>query len=354
MSRPLLAGVVALWAFAAGAQPQPSRSDTVTSPHSLPAKPVEIGPLNRRGPDIRRVDDRARCIAIAQRQTKRPQAGRRSPAQVELAFQTALASCAGPDVPPERAAVVGAANVEFRELALKFLDGELSGPAYLAAVGDRNRKVDRARTDVAWRSALASGDADRDFVPDTLDTCPGTPAHQVTDDAGCPRRVALPRQDPAISYRRMMEQQHLMISPACTGAPTPASPAPRRYSRAPSDPGANNEGYKVAVTRVGNQPANCPVFYELAFRMSGPIRQDLPRDRLITVTYRDTEAHAATHPGEVLFRIPASSEGERRELFEQLGLYQRTQIQARAVNGDGQPSAWSEVREVKVSSSTIQ
>lgn len=291
---------------------------------------------------------RQRCIdAAAARARARVQAGRE---RADRTYQSEIVACYGPGAGGAALAFAGASNVDYYRLAQMLASRRLSAAEYVARVRDRTRKVRLALRDQARLRALLRGDADGDLVPDRNDRCPDTEDLAPTDGRGCPPREE-PQQPPdghrpaAVStddVLAILGKMGLAATPACAEAPVPTVSEPLRAGVDPADRNA----FLIAVTQVTNQPAGCPHFYEVDFRLS------TPAGNLPPVIYSETvfrEADAAPQPGpprSILLRRslldPARNQGDELGLILHFfDVYDVREWRVRVVGGGGLTSGWS-------------
>ncbi len=100
-------------------------------------------------------------------------------------------------------------------------------------------------------------------MPDTLDRCDGTPELSPTNDEGCSPTTPHISGGPSPQEVDQFFQLHIMLpNPHCDGASVPTVPAVRRFVSVnwPTiSPAKLRSEFRGAV----NQPAACPVVYEI-------------------------------------------------------------------------------------------
>lgn len=288
------------------------------------------------------------CVALADAQVESWRADGLGGDALEQRYQATLAGCAGPDVDPTLATLVGKINFDYTQLARQVLTEKLDASTYVSLVRDRSRKR-RLGKDAEWLAAWARGDEDGDYVPDDRDRCPGTPPFTVTSDYGCPPRAHTPAlmNGNAEDLRAYFQKVGVVAGLGCQGAPTPETPQPLRAGR-------SADGHTlVSVTRVGNQPDGCPVMIEVegvyhGYWSSGPAR--FPTDT-ISVWIFNTSLHLTLRSGDA--RDPAAAEQVFRARSGDTDFLATAQVptgryslswRARAMNGNGIASPWSALR----------
>ncbi|MBC7927784.1 MAG: hypothetical protein H7039_19230 [Bryobacteraceae bacterium] len=284
------------------------------------------------------------CYTAANNSANQWKAQGKSPAEIEKLFQTALAKCSGAD--SAMAAIAGTANVDYARFGRAMLSDNMPTNLYLALVKDRSRKLRLSRQDTTWALAFLQGDTDGDLVPNSKDSCAGTPDLTPTDDHGCTLPGPLPPAPSAQSVKKAKSGLGVLTSPACDGAPVPEQPlALSAHYESPA-----LTSLVIKTTRVTNQPAGCLVFYEFQVRFWFPTSPALPSVDAVELLFRNSEnvdmvAHAI--PQDV-FRTTAADIGSRKRLFDLTKVYAARGIRVRAVNANGISSAWSEEKKTLV------
>ncbi len=292
----------------------------------------------------------ARAAAEAKRKS-----GGVSEAVIQRQFDSDIQQCVTPLWPAEKNKLAAAVNSDYREMAGQFLNKSLKPKAYAALLRDRTRKFNKTIADRNWLSSYARGDRDGDLIPDEMDKCPDTPALTPTDDDGCPDKGTqemTPEQCAA-----MMEtwrQQHniediviappyecfvyeaidntvILYNPKCDGAPMPSIPVPLvAYPY--------KDGYYV-MSQVKNQPDGCPVLYEV--EMLCEFHPWLQRDWHEKEAFSDQDDQDSS-ANTVKFKVGAGYPKPNANHMLDVELSRTYRWRARAVNGNGQLSEWSD------------
>ena len=101
-------------------------------------------------------------------------------------------------------------------------------------------------------------------------------------------------------------------------------------------------GFAVAASRVTNQPAGCPVLYEVEMRWSKPLVPGDP-DQVVNVVFRESENQDfKSDPTRMVFRAPYTAQGQIGQMYwtDLNRWYQFCEVRVRAMNGNGQTSGW--------------
>jgi hypothetical protein len=208
-----------------------------------------------------------------------------------------------------------------------------------AIVLDRGSKERRARANPALYCQVAGGDADHDFVPDPTDLCPNSPPLTPTNDDGCPSTKVV--NGPSSSAMdRIRRHQLIGGHEKCVGAPTPSIPY-----RSVVQLSHGGFGLELDIGRVTNQPAGCPVFYELYLTGLDP---DTGQMASFHLGFAESEGGIVTVgsispiPGkeQMSFSVLPGQRGDRGRLAAYAHPEVLTLI-ARGVNGNGNASAWT-------------
>lgn len=222
------------------------------------------------------------------------------------------------------------------EAARAFMVGEISAATYLAVARQGSALRRRVANDGDWRQAHQNGDADGDLVPDDRDACPDTPRHTPVDERGCPVEVDPASAPDDASVRRVLGAFGFPYSPKCSGAPVPEMPDALKFGY----DNFNRQTLAMAVSPITNQPAGCPVLYEIRLALSeGGLPVDF-KDTAFRLIFRAEEA-TETSSHRLVFRVNAASTGERLRLFDVTKYYGDRQFQVRAINGGGLVSSFS-------------
>ena len=267
--------------------------------------------------------------------------------QVTLLYQTRILQCLG-TTDPALAAYDAAMRIELGRLASLFLAHKLDFDTYINEVQDRRAKLRIAEKDHAWVKAFqASGDKDGDFVPDSLDRCNNSPPDSLTDVHGCPAKPT--SQLPWIARRQRPNSEQIdkiaasigfMQTPECENAPRPEATEPvhQGFIRSGGPP-----RYSVTVTRVMNQPAKCPLFYQVEFRFLNIPEASGAPNQFIHVAFRDNENLDKTVNAERrrVFQVTAASSGIEQQVYNASFRHGTIIWRVRALNGNGLTSGWS-------------
>lgn len=284
------------------------------------------------------------CLQRAEEQAAVWKEQGKSEAEVARLYQVELARCSG--VAPACAAVVAAVNVDYAWLGRQVLSGSMTPVDYLARVRDRGRKLKQSRQAPEICDAYQQGDADGDLVPDDRDKCAMTPNLNPTGPDGCPDPTPPPTAPSREAVDNAAKALKIPVTPACQTAAVPDGAAVLRFGLNPADENV----FLIEVTRVGNQPANCPVFFEIETRIrnssffSGSLTQEAFRR-----VYRPADAvqgpPAATET--LTFRVrrtdPIPWDALVRSGVEPSDHAVKS-IRVRTVNGNGSSAGWSSTR----------
>lgn len=235
-----------------------------------------------------------------------------------------------------------AAQQRATDAARAVLVGEISAATYLSIARSASALRRLARNTPGWREAHAKGDADGDLVPDDRDRCPNTARHTPVDDQGCPVEV-----DPALapddaSVQRVLSALGFPSSPKCAGAPVPEMPEAIKFGYDNVTRGT----VALAVSPVTNQPMGCPVLYEIRVVLAQGA--SFAPDTSFRLIFKAEEA-TETSAHRLVFRVSASSTGERLRLYDVNKYYGENRFQVRAINGGGLVSSLSALRSSPIS-----
>ncbi|MFO0659993.1 MAG: hypothetical protein U0165_09210 [Polyangiaceae bacterium] len=144
------------------------------------------------------------------------------------------------------------------------------------------------------------GDDDGDFVPNTRDICPNTPELAATDLRGCVvDDSTVAHAPPADEVNAAIKLAGgLLYNEACKDAPIPNPPTPLRLHAGglvsdPADMNSANTLLNFSMMPTNNQPADCPVYYELMANIEG-----LPGGSIVARrTFKASELPAAVGEG---------------------------------------------------------
>jgi len=130
---------------------------------------------------------------------------------------------------------------------------------YLGFTQRRAEQLRAAVADPALAARIVAGpDADGDWVPDSSDTCPGTPKWTPVDDKGC--TMAFPPGPDCASVQAVMGKMGMIFNPACDAS---AANMPNiEFAVAVYYPGNPSEGVYLYVQDLPSQPAGCESWYE--------------------------------------------------------------------------------------------
>jgi hypothetical protein len=264
----------------------------------------------------------------------------RDAASIDKLFQAEMAKCSG--VVGACAAMVGAANADLAWLGRAVLSGSMSPADYLARVHDRTRKLRELRKNPSLCDAYARGDADGDLVPDDRDRCPGTPSLTPTDSNGCPDTSPPPPAPSREAVQQAAAALKIPLSKACVDAPLPERGAVLKAGSAP-----DQQSFLLVVSRAANQPAGCPLFYEVDIRIHvASFFQQRNTTTLYHRVFRATDSLSGplARPTGMTFQLPKSDPTvpwdsltfrpvEPNEISERY-------FRVRTVNGNGFTQGW--------------
>ena len=236
--------------------------------------------------------DRRTCESVVARKVRFWKLLHWDKARIDRAYDEALLVCLGGD--KKLAGVLPRVNHDRAELGRRFLSGELAPDEYLARLRDRTRKLRNAKTIPGWIDSLAKGDRDGDLVPDDRDDCPDSPPLSATDDRGCPQKGPLPKAPTREDVERAKNAMHVAISPPCQDAAPPSSSTALQIGRDQNDP----DSFFIAVSKVAEEPAKCPVFYDIRIRSQ--------RSSFFAQTHRAAHFYFAFRSAENVDHSPAA------------------------------------------------
>ena len=259
---------------------------------------------------------------------------------IEKLFQAELARCSG--MTDSCAALVGAANADLAWLGRAVLSGSMTPPDYLARVRDRTRKLRESRKAPALCEAYAKGDIDGDLVPDDRDQCASSPHLEHTDANGCPDTSPLPAAPSAEAVDKAAKALTIPVSKACVDAPLPA---PAGVLKAGVSP--DGQSFLLVVSRTTNQPADCPVFYQVDIRARNrSFFLQLNSNNVFTRVFRPKDALAGSlaKPDGMTFELKKSDATVpwRDLTFSAVepGEVAQRYFRVRTVNGNGYSQGW--------------
>jgi hypothetical protein len=280
----------------------------------------------------------------------------KSDLEIDRLYQAEIALCNG--VKGSCAAYAGAVNADYAWLARQLLSGSLTPAQYLARVRDRSVKLRRARKSAEICDAYVRGDADGDLVPDDRDHCANTPSLDPTTADGCPDTTPLPPAPTPEQVSKAAEGLKVPLTGACQKTSIPDGSAVLRTGLNPS----NSESFLIEISPVTNQPAKCPVFYEVEVRLSnssffsGSLNQNLFR-RVFRAA--DSVTTASAQNQNLVFQLRHSDPIPWDQLVE-AGIEPSDHavkfIRVRAVNGNGMSPGWSSTirREFRLNNRNFQ
>lgn len=233
------------------------------------------------------------------------------------------------------------ANVDFFYAAGKATEREFSPAQYLSLVYDRTRKLNDSKNNpqqwCAWRSME---DSDRDWIPDPIDKCPGTQDLTATDDNGCPDGT-LPPAPSAEEFEKAIDSTFVLFNPRCINAPGMPAPMPAGAFFWPCCP---ERGVFVVVSRITNQPPDCPVWYLVEIQeLSGQTP-----GYLYTVAFMDRDHNPdlvnlgkPVPPNFIQFNPHSTDPGTLGRLGNTVPP-KHIRYRVKAINGNGAKGPWSE------------
>jgi hypothetical protein len=243
-----------------------------------------------------------------------------------------LRYCTGRDFGPCEAAVVARLNVDFFSIASALFREAISPAQYLAVLQDRQRKLRTIRGNEPLACGIIHGDGDGDFVPDPQDSCRNTPDLTPTLANGC-TDTQLPPAPTIEQLRPGFAGIAVTGDPRCAHAPSPVLPAPLGAWRFPPDP---TQGKAIWVSR-DIDTSGCPIWYEIEVELT----DGLGIRHLLFNPNEDTTLPWISRPaGAVQFHL-TTVDPTNRGAWASYAVYTK-QYRARAVNGAGRRSSWSD------------
>jgi hypothetical protein len=284
-------------------------------------------------PSASSIDDCVRTVSARYK-------GKRLDPVQQRQYQTELANCIAPELSPAQAACVGAVQADYTELARQLARGTLTPAQWLQRSRDRTGKLNRFLKDPAWSAMVLERDVDQDLVPDAEDRCPNTPRLAATDATGCPLAEPAVSEGPSPQeMRHLLEMRVLLPNRRCADAPTPM--VPTLLEAASVDwPGGSRPRLRLDLEEITNQPAECPVVYEVVIEEIVPLRLDDPAqpprqpEQLTMVLNPAIARRTAGPPARLIFE----KEHAKMTFF----FHQGCNVKVRAINGGGSLSPWSQ------------
>jgi hypothetical protein len=266
-------------------------------------------------------------------------------AGANAAYQAAIARyCTAPGTSQCLQTLIGLANADYFAAAVQAVNNTFSPAQHLALDRDRYGKLWVAENDASAATAFCNGpDSDGDWIPDSEDKCPGTPALAATDMTGCPLST-LPPAPAASTFQQYLPVMNFLLDPFCTGAPSPSEVSGAAVWQTF---GPQNGMYIVAAA-VTNQPPGCRVFYEFEVRTMGPNGPVAPP---FMVAWEASQAVQVvgglpglpTVPaGYIQFNANSATGGGQAQLAALVGSPYMANFRVRAINGSGMAGPWGE------------
>ncbi len=248
----------------------------------------------------------------------------------------------------------GASDNELRLRAQNTYEGGESAAAvsnctiqpsqYLGFTRRRAEQLRAIAADSALAARIVAGpDADGDWVPDSSDTCAGTPLWTPVDDKGC--AMPLPPGPDCAAVQSAMGKMGMLINPACDER---AANMPNiEFAVAIYYPGNPSEGVYLYVQDLPAQPAGCESWYEFEI-VTRKARKVLHQFN-VAFPYS-----SVSHTGRVVSQIPQpyvqlqasptaeGSVGRLGQAAQDLvsGTIDEVVFRVRSVSGLGTKSAW--------------
>jgi hypothetical protein len=290
------------------------------------------------------------CAAEAEKRVAKWTAEGLDAAEIERRKGLAAASCAGSDVDSATAVFMGRLNVDYMRMARAYVARSVTPAEYNQLLKSRREKLRLVHLDPTWVAEWIKGDADGDLVPDSRDRCPNTADLAATNEAGCPLPAPPQTGRPPI-VDRLFEKMNVLRAKACDGAPPPDVPTlqeigPPSSALVPLITPPERFNLVFTITPVTNQPAACPVFYELSTESSTPA----PGGGLVRAyghTVFRAKEDRSVRPGRLQFHVSPTEGGRRGQMYQQFQAASATRSRIRAVNGNGLTSPWSRPFDVK-------
>jgi hypothetical protein len=255
--------------------------------------------------------------------------------EIEKLYDQAIMMCAGAS--PSLSAYAASGNFDLSRFARMFINNTMNPATYVMLSRDRGHKMRRAIKDPAWVQAWLLGDADQDLVPDSLDQCPGTGAFTPTTDNGCPTTNAPPKMPSADLIKRIQSQMSFIVDPHCTGG-LPGVAQPVKSGMQFPFP-----NFLIGLNHPNNQPSGCTLFYEVQITFSDRKTATAPVQTTVGVVFaREENTNTSSNGGMFqIFRIPSSTTGPRKIMYDTATKYNKKTMKVRVMNGAGLTSGWS-------------
>jgi hypothetical protein len=328
------------------------------------AAPVLAAPTPGCAAQLTQAQIDARVLAAAQRPS-------------ELTLYVRFYLCLGLSTAEARA--FASLRVQLVNASEAFAARKITPASYRAFILDRQRKAERMRKSPSYAKAIAAGDRDGDFVPDSADRCPGTSPLAPTDDKGCDvvcPPVGTPTTDPIciaaalpageVDPRGPLLDATVPVNLSCNdaepAASTPIAWSARNTSAVSGPPPPNSiveskQGYYFSVRRTNPQPPGCEVWYALQFVFRAPAVAGSPPVDIVSVLFSSAEDEF--RGSQPIARFPmyynfSRTEGDILKSSSQLPLtpgrarlrvnlhdYSDVSIRVRVVTGGQKASPWS-------------
>jgi hypothetical protein len=209
-----------------------------------------------------------------------------------------------------------------------------------ALTRDRSRKDHNARLNPALYCQVATGDGDKDLVPDPVDQCPDTPPLTPTLDNGCPDPT--PISGPGVDkMQRLRAHSAVHFDPTCAAAPPPETPSVWTFLWVNSTDGI------FVFTRPTNQPDGCALYYEANFTALDAAGLPISFHMMFAESEGTVNPSTDGSPVLVMFDVSGGA-GDRGGLIQFLkasvgSINLHWFITVRVMNGSGTKSQWSPV-----------
>jgi hypothetical protein len=267
------------------------------------------------------------------------------------AYQSAIARyCTAQGTSQCMQTLIGLANADYTAGALESVANTITPAQSIALDRDRYNKLHLAEADASVASSFCNGpDSDGDWIPDSVDKCPGTPPLTATDNSGCPLATLPPAPD-ASAFQTYWPMMKVMLDPLCNGAPSPGevSGAAMWQTPNPQNGAGPQNGMFIVANAITNQPPGCHVWYLFQVRTMGPNGPAAPP---FVVAWESAEAIPVVGnlpglpnvPGQYLQFVANSSAGGGRALLASLaGSDFSVSFRVQAINGNGLRGPWGD------------